>query len=73
MRSVTRFAAAHPLLFVILGTVAWTMAAGTAAFLAAQALQLPLAHGLPLSPGTLTAASLRVMMGRSGSTRFSSC
>jgi len=73
MRSVTRFAAARPLLFVIPAAVALTMAALIAAFLAALALQLPLAHGLPLSPGTLAAASLRVMMGRSGSTRFSSC
>jgi hypothetical protein len=73
MRSVTRFAAARPLLFVIPAAVALTMAALIAAFLAAPALQLPLAHGLPLSPGTLAAASMRVMMGRSGSTRFLSC
>jgi membrane protease YdiL (CAAX protease family) len=65
MRSIQRFATARPLPFVILATVAWIVTAGVAAFLAAWALQMPMAELLPQSLGTLTAtACLLVVMGR---------
>jgi carboxyl-terminal processing protease len=67
MRSIRRFATGRPLPFVILATVAWIVAAGVAAFIAARALQRPLADMLPQSLGTLTAtACLLVVMRRRG-------
>jgi membrane protease YdiL (CAAX protease family) len=67
MRSILRFAMAHPLPFVILATAAWIGAAGVAAFLAAWALQAPVADLLPQSLGALAAtACLLVMMWRWG-------
>jgi membrane protease YdiL (CAAX protease family) len=67
VRNIQRFATAHPLPFVILAMVVWTVAAGVAAFLAAWALQTPLAELLPQSLGMLTAtACLLVVMGRWG-------
>ncbi len=52
---------------MILATVAWIVAAGVAAFLAAWALQMPMAELLPQSLGMLTAtACLLVVMGRWG-------
>jgi hypothetical protein len=67
MRSIQRFAAAHPLPFVILATVVWIGAAGVAAFLAASALQAPMTDLLPQSLGALAATTcLLVMMWRWG-------
>jgi hypothetical protein len=67
MQSIRRFATAPPLPFVILATVAWIGAAGVAAFLAASALQAPMADLLPQSLGALAAtACLLVTMWRWG-------
>jgi membrane protease YdiL (CAAX protease family) len=67
MRSLRRFATAHPLPFVILATVAWIVVAGVAAFIAARILQTPLVDDLAQSAGMLTAtACLLLVMGRWG-------
>ena len=67
MRSIRRFAAAHPLPFVVVAPVAWMMAAGIAAYLAASVLQLPFTNELPQSLGMLVAtACLLLVMWRWG-------
>jgi carboxyl-terminal processing protease len=67
MQKIQRFSLSHPIPFVILATVVWTVAAGIAAVLAAGTLQMPVADLLPQSLGTLTAtAFLLVVMWRWG-------
>ncbi len=67
MKGVLRFATRYPFPFVILATVAWTVAAGMAAFLAAWVLHMSMVDPLPQSLGTLTAtACLLVVMWRWG-------
>jgi membrane protease YdiL (CAAX protease family) len=62
MRSIRRFATAHPLPFVIVATVVWMMTGGIAACLAARVLKLPLNHELPQSLGTLMATACLLLM-----------
>jgi len=67
MRHVRQFATAHPLPFAILTTLVWILAGGLGAYLAASALKLPFADGLPQSLGTLAiTACLLWAMGRWG-------
>jgi membrane protease YdiL (CAAX protease family) len=67
MKTIRRFATTHPLSFVILATMAWIVAGGGAACLAAGALRLPLTHERPQLLGTLAAtACLLLVMRRWG-------
>jgi membrane protease YdiL (CAAX protease family) len=55
MKAIQRFAALHPLVFIILAALAWIVTGLAAAYLVAGALQASLADGLPQSLGTLAA------------------
>jgi membrane protease YdiL (CAAX protease family) len=62
MRSIRRFATAHPLPFLILALVVWMMIGWLGAYLAAGVLRLPLTHGLPQSLGTLVATACLLLV-----------